>query len=57
LLAALEEIDNGGGDGLAGLGLDFGSTPDVTEGNGSANGHSTIEAEEVPEVDTPLDAD
>jgi DNA-directed RNA polymerase subunit beta' len=55
LLAALEEIDNGGGDGLAGLGLDFGGAPEVTDGNGSGNGHSTIEAEEVPEVDTPLD--
>ncbi|HEX7582376.1 MAG TPA: hypothetical protein VF321_04755, partial [Gaiellaceae bacterium] len=55
LLAALEEIDSGGGDGLAGLGLDFGSTPETTDGNGSGNGHSTIEAEEVPEVDTPLD--
>ena len=55
LLAALEEIDNGGGDGLAGLGLDFGGAPETTDGNGSGNGHSTIEAEEVPEVDTPLD--
>jgi len=50
LLAALEEIDNGGGDGLAGLGLDFGDAPETTGGTG--NGHSTIEAEEVPEVDT-----
>jgi len=57
LLAALEEIDSGGGDGLAGLGLDFGDVPETTDGNGSGNGHSTIEAEEVPEVDTPLDAD
>jgi DNA-directed RNA polymerase subunit beta' len=57
LLAALEEIDSGGGDGLAGLGLDFGGAPETTGGNGSGNGHSTIEAEEVPEVDTPLDAD
>jgi DNA-directed RNA polymerase subunit beta' len=55
LLAALEEIDSGGGDGLAGLGLDFGGSPEPTDANGSGNGHSTIEAEEVPEVDTPLD--
>jgi DNA-directed RNA polymerase subunit beta' len=55
LLAALEEIDNGGGNGLAGLGLDFGGEPETTDANGSGNGHSTIEAEEVPEVDTPLD--
>ena len=55
LLAALEEIDNGGGDGLAGLGLDFGTTPETTEGNGGAAPHDPIEAEEVPEVDTPLD--
>jgi DNA-directed RNA polymerase subunit beta' len=55
LLAALEEI--GDGDGLAGLSLDFGGEPELTDGNGSATGHSTIEAEEVPEVDTPLDAD
>ncbi len=54
LLAALEEI--GDGDGLAGLSLDFGGEPELTDGNGSATGHSTIEAEEVPEVDTPLDA-
>jgi DNA-directed RNA polymerase subunit beta' len=57
LLAALEEI--GDGDGLAGLGLDFGGEPETTDtngsGNGSGNGHSSIEAEEVPEVDTPLD--
>ena len=55
LLAALEEIDSGGGDGLAGLGLDFGGAPQATDGNGGANGHSAIEATEVPEVDTPLD--
>ncbi len=57
LLAALEEIDSGGGDGLAGLGLDFGGEPETTGGNGSSNGapKDAIEAEEVPEVDTPLD--
>ena len=41
--------------GSPGLGLDFGGEPETTDGNGSATGHSTIEAEEVPEVDTPLD--
>ncbi len=54
LLAALEEIDSGGGDGLAGLGLDF-AEPD-TAGNGGEP-RSDLEAEEVPEVDTPLDAE
>jgi DNA-directed RNA polymerase subunit beta' len=54
LLAALEEIDSGGNDGLAGLGLDFGGEPDLTDGNGSEP-RSDVEAEEIPEVDTPLD--
>jgi DNA-directed RNA polymerase subunit beta' len=48
LLAALEEIGSDGSEGLAGLGLDFG------DGNG-AEPRSDIEAEEVPEVDSPLD--
>jgi DNA-directed RNA polymerase subunit beta' len=53
LLAALEEIDTDGGDGLAGLGLDFG---DDLDGDGDgAEPRSDIEAEEVPEVDSPLD--
>jgi DNA-directed RNA polymerase subunit beta' len=56
LLAALEEIDSGGGDGLAGLGLDFGGAPETTDGNGGGAPHDAIEATEVPEVDTPLDA-
>jgi DNA-directed RNA polymerase subunit beta' len=58
LLAALEEIESGeaAGDGLAGLGLDFGGTPDFGEGNGSEP-HSELEAEEVPEVDSPLDSE
>jgi DNA-directed RNA polymerase subunit beta' len=57
LLAALEEIDSGGGDGLAGLGLDFGGAPETTDGNGGAAApHDAIEATEVPEVDTPLDS-
>ncbi|HET8893014.1 MAG TPA: DNA-directed RNA polymerase subunit beta' [Gaiellaceae bacterium] len=55
LLAALEEIDTDGGEGLAGLGLDFGD--DVAEGNGSEPDPQArrAEAEEIPEVDTPLD--
>src|SRR5258707_1475228 len=56
LLAALEEIDSGGGDGLAGLGLDFGGAPETTDGNGGGAPHDAIEGTEVPEVDTPLDA-
>ncbi|HZR96561.1 MAG TPA: hypothetical protein VFA56_12755, partial [Gaiellaceae bacterium] len=64
LLAALEEIESGDGDGgLAGLGLDFGGMPDLTDGDGAVNPISAdrdprdaLEAEEVPEVDTPLDA-
>jgi DNA-directed RNA polymerase subunit beta' len=57
LLAALEEIDSDGGNGidLDSLGLDFGGTPDVEDGGGS--GKSDIEAEEIPEVDSPLDKD
>ncbi len=55
LLAALEEIDSDGGDGLnlESLGLDFGGQPDVDAGAT----HEAGEAEEVPEVDSPLDAD
>ena len=50
LLAALEEIGTDGSDGLVGLGLDF----DL--GNGAAE-LGPGEAEEVPEVDTPLDSE
>ncbi|TML86371.1 MAG: DNA-directed RNA polymerase subunit beta' [Actinobacteria bacterium] len=55
LLAALEEIDSDGGNGidLDSLGLDFGGQPGVDDGGSS--GKSDIEAEEVPEVDSPLD--
>jgi DNA-directed RNA polymerase subunit beta' len=49
LLAALEEIGSDGGDALAGLGLDFG-----TDGEGAAD-RGPLDAEEIPEVDTPLD--
>jgi DNA-directed RNA polymerase subunit beta' len=57
LLAALEEIDSDGGNGidLDSLGLDFGVEPSAEDGGGS--GKSDIEAEEIPEVDSPLDKD
>jgi DNA-directed RNA polymerase subunit beta' len=48
LLAALEEIGSDGGDGLAGLGLDF----SLEEG---AEPRDSLDAEEVPEVESPLD--
>ncbi|HEY7017293.1 MAG TPA: DNA-directed RNA polymerase subunit beta', partial [Gaiellaceae bacterium] len=56
LLAALEEIGSDGGDGidLASLGLDFGGQP--TE-NDEAKPNESTEAEEVPEVDSPLDGE
>src|SRR4051794_20564198 len=58
LLAALQEIGSDGGDGidLASLGLDFGGEPQITDGE-STTSHEAGEAEEVPEVDTPLDGD
>src|SRR4051812_11768165 len=52
LLAALEEIGSDGSDALAGLGLDFGGQPETS---GDAEPRSDLEAEEVPEVETPLD--
>ena len=55
LLAALEEIGSDGGDGLdlASLGLgDFGGEPQL---NDEGKPHESTEAEEVPEVDSPLD--
>jgi DNA-directed RNA polymerase subunit beta' len=53
LLAALEEIDSDSGDGLNldSLGLDFGGQP----GADLPTSHEAGEAEEVPEVDSPLD--
>jgi DNA-directed RNA polymerase subunit beta' len=53
LLAALEEIDSDGGNGidLDSLGLDFGGEP----GAETPTSHESGEAEEVPEVDSPLD--
>jgi DNA-directed RNA polymerase subunit beta' len=55
LLAALEEIDSDGGSGidLESLGIDFGGQPGVDDGG--VSGRSDLEAEEVPEVDSPLD--
>jgi DNA-directed RNA polymerase subunit beta' len=55
LLAALEEIDSDGGNGIGldSLGLDLGGEPGVEDGGSS--GKSDIEAEEIPEVDSPLD--
>jgi DNA-directed RNA polymerase subunit beta' len=59
LLAALEEIGSDGGDGLSlqELGIDFGGEPQTNGGEGQGDGEprDAIEAEEVPEVDTPLD--
>jgi DNA-directed RNA polymerase subunit beta' len=54
LLAALQEIgSDGGGLDLQSLGIDFGGTPMFGDGP-SLEG---TEAEEVPEVDTPLDGE
>jgi DNA-directed RNA polymerase subunit beta' len=52
LLAALEEIGTDGSDALAGLGIDFGGE---VQTDGNAEPRSDLEAEEVPEVETPLD--
>ena len=53
LLAALQEIgSDGGGIDLASLGLDFGGQPDL---NDEAKPQEAGEAEEIPEVDSPLD--
>jgi len=58
LLAALEEIESTDGtEGLAGLGLDFGGAPETTDDENGAEPHSDLEAEEIPEVDSPLDSD
>jgi DNA-directed RNA polymerase subunit beta' len=52
LLAALEEIGTDGeGVDVGLLGMTFGDG----EGDGDGNGRATTEAEEVPEVDSPLD--
>jgi DNA-directed RNA polymerase subunit beta' len=53
LLAALQEIgSDGSGIDLASLGLDFGGQPDE---NDESKPHEAGEAEEIPEVDSPLD--
>jgi DNA-directed RNA polymerase subunit beta' len=53
LLAALQEIgSDGGGIDLASLGLDFGGQPDA---NDESKPQESGEAEEIPEVDSPLD--
>jgi DNA-directed RNA polymerase subunit beta' len=56
LLAALEEIGTDGGDGLdlANLDLSFGGEPGAETGGPS---HDAGEAEEVPEIDSPLDGE
>jgi DNA-directed RNA polymerase subunit beta' len=56
LLAALEEIESTDGDGLGGLDLDFGGEPRLTDAaSEDVEPRSDLEAEEVPEVDSPLD--
>jgi DNA-directed RNA polymerase subunit beta' len=52
LLAALEEISDGDGADLGILGLGFDGE---TDGDGDGRGRSDLEAEEIPEVDSPLD--
>jgi DNA-directed RNA polymerase subunit beta' len=52
LLAALEEIGSDGEPDLGLLGLTFGGEPET---NGEGAPHESIEAEEIPEVDSPLD--
>ena len=52
LLAALEEISDGDGADLGILGLGFAGDGD---GDGNGAGRDSLEAEEIPEVDSPLD--
>ena len=56
LLAALEEIgtDGGGAIDFAALGIDFGGEPQFNDAEGVTS-HEAGEAEEIPEVDSPLD--
>jgi DNA-directed RNA polymerase subunit beta' len=56
LLAALEEIDSDGGNGIGTLDVDFGGTPGAADGDAPTS-HEAGEAEEVPEVDSPLDSE
>src|SRR5947209_7598914 len=54
VLAALEEIGDGTANiDLASLGIDFGGEP----GADTVSSHESGEAEEVPEVDSPLDGE
>jgi len=53
LLAALEEIGTDGGNGIGDLGIDFGGIP----GADAPTSHESGEAEEIPEVDSPLDSE
>jgi len=53
LLAALEEIDSDGGNGIGSLDIDFGGEP----GADAPTSHEAGEAEETPEVDSPLDSE
>jgi DNA-directed RNA polymerase subunit beta' len=53
LLAALEEIGSDGSDALAELGFEFGGQAGAAERD--VEPRSDLEAEEVPEVDSPLD--
>jgi DNA-directed RNA polymerase subunit beta' len=61
LLAALEEIGSDSGDGLSlqELGIDFGGEPQTNggDGKGDSEPRDAIEAEEVPDVDSPLDGE
>jgi DNA-directed RNA polymerase subunit beta' len=52
LLAALEEIGSDGEPDLGMLGMTFGGEPET---NGEGTPHESMEAEEIPEVDSPLD--
>src|SRR5579884_1492751 len=56
LLAALEEIEGDGDTSLAGLGLDFGGVPEFADEDVTGDEpRDAIEAEEIPEIDSPLD--
>jgi DNA-directed RNA polymerase subunit beta' len=56
LLAALEEIDSDGGNGIGSLDIDFGGSPGAEDGEFPIS-HEAGEAEEIPEVDSPLDSE
>ena len=54
LLAALQEIGTDGNDiDFAALGIDFGGEP----GSDTTSSHDAGEAEEIPEIDSPLDGE